>query len=393
MASNSRKLSRLLGTDTKIGIEDVDATIPVGVQFYDNDAALPADGGVVGAKAYTVSEAKFYFWNGDVWGPLDIAEWVYTPPPFVFQGSSYGFQVGGRRGYGTVEQYSFISDGNSVSIGNISGGADWWGWSSASVSSATNGYVVNDYHAGLANAGAVIIKFSFVADGFETSSNPSLTVKNEGHGGISSGNTGYFVNGSYSSNVLHKFAIASETGAAVALVSVPDDRTRSYGVSDTTNGAGYIGLGGGFYGASYNRIKKFSFANDTTLITSNSITGLITNAQGASSATSGYWIGGTDIYANRYAPEPGAAYTNAIQKWPFATDTNAAITASLTYRWAFGAASSSTTNGYTAGMYRMSQVVSTSTIQKFSFVTDTNAANIGNLTTARGNSSLSGFQV
>ena len=35
MASNSRKLSRLLGTDTKIGIEDVDATIPVGVQFYD----------------------------------------------------------------------------------------------------------------------------------------------------------------------------------------------------------------------------------------------------------------------------------------------------------------------------------------------------------------------
>ena len=91
MASNSRKLGRLLGTDTKIGIEDVDATIPVGVQFYDNDAALPADGGVVGAKAYTVSEAKFYFWNGDVWGPLDIAEWEAPPSFSHVQGNNYGY--------------------------------------------------------------------------------------------------------------------------------------------------------------------------------------------------------------------------------------------------------------------------------------------------------------
>jgi hypothetical protein len=388
MASNSRKLSRLLGTDTKIGIEDVDATIPVGVQFYDNDAALPADGGVVGAKAYTVSEAKFYFWNGDVWGPLDIAEWDYTPPPFVFQGSSYGFQVGGRLGYGSVEQYSFISDGNSVSIGNISGGQDWWGWNSASISSANNGYMVNDEV-----GGKVIIKFSFVADGFETSSTPSLTATNAGHAGISSGDTGYFGNG-HSPSVLHKFTIASEAAGAVAVVAIPDDRTRAHGVSDTTNGAGYIGLGGGFSGATYNRIKKFSFANDNTLTTSNATAGVITNAQGASSATSGYWIGGTDIYANRYAPEPGEAYTNAIQKWPFATDTNAVDVADLTYRLAFGASSSSTANGYTAGNYRWGQgTYQFGIIQKFSFVTDTNAANIGNLTTARGNSCLSGFQV
>lgn len=386
MASNSRNLGRLLGTDTKIKTDDIAGSVQLGLSFYTDEASLPTEGNILGAKAYAELEGTLHLWNGYGWGPIAVTEW--TPPPFVFQGSSYGFQVGGRRGYGSVEQYSFISDGNSVSIGNISGGQDWWGWNSASISSANNGYMVNDEH-----GGAVIIKFSFVADGFETSSTPSLTATNGGHAGISSGDIGYFGNG-HSSSVLHKFTIASEAAGAVAVVAIPDDRTRAHGVSDTTNGAGYIGLGGGYTnGATYNRIKKFSFANDNTLTTSNAASGLITNAQGASSATSGYWIGGTDIYANRYAPEPGYAYTNDIQKWPFATDTNAVAVADLTYRLAFGASSSSTANGYTAGRYRWGQTTSTSTIQKFSFVTDTNATNIGNLTTARGNSSLSGFQV
>ena len=74
MPSNSRNLSSLLGTDTKIATDDISG-VAIGIGFYANEAALPTDGNLLGAKAYAESEGTLHFWNGASWGALAVTEY------------------------------------------------------------------------------------------------------------------------------------------------------------------------------------------------------------------------------------------------------------------------------------------------------------------------------
>lgn len=71
---------------------------------------------------------------------------------------------------------------------------------------------------------------------------------------------------------------------------------------------------------------------------------------------------------------------NSIDKFPFATDTNAVLIGTHTHNGEQGSSSSSTTHGYTAGGYPSGSL---NNIQKFSFATNGNASNIGTLATGR----------
>ena len=102
MPSNSRNLSSLLGTDTKIATDDISG-VAIGIGFYANEAALPTDGNLLGAKAYAESEGTLHFWNGASWGALAATEYE-VPASWVFQGSVSGYTSGGIRSPGRSEE-------------------------------------------------------------------------------------------------------------------------------------------------------------------------------------------------------------------------------------------------------------------------------------------------
>ena len=74
------------------------------------------------------------------------------------------------------------------------------------------------------------------------------------------------------------------------------------------------------------------------------------------------------------------ANSNVIDKFPFASDTNATDVGNLTVARRYPAGQSSSTYGYTSGGY--SGGVS-NIIDKFPFASDTNATDVGDLTVAR----------
>ena len=87
-------------------------------------------------------------------------------------------------------------------------------------------------------------------------------------------------------------------------------------------------------------------------------------------SVSGYTSGG----------DAGPALTNVVDKFPFASDTNATDVGDLTIARNRLAGQSSTTHGYSSG----GGPPFVSIIDKFPFNSDTNATGVGNLTQARG---------
>jgi hypothetical protein len=92
---------------------------------------------------------------------------------------------------------------------------------------------------------------------------------------------------------------------------------------------------------------------------------------GQSSSSSGYTSGGL--------PAPGV-FTNTIDKFPFATDSNASDVGDLSQIRFGPAGQSSSISGYSSGGLAPPEV---NIIDKFPFSADTNASDVGDLTQAR----------
>jgi hypothetical protein len=368
MASNSRKLGRLLGTDTKIGIEDVDATIPVGVQFYDNDAALPADGGVVGAKAYTVSEAKFYFWNGDVWGPLDIAEWEAPPSFSHVQGNNYGYFAGGQFGYGDppqkgVNKIPFASDGNAVvcqalRTTTVLGEQKY----SSGATSDTHGFIASGE-----NNRTRLVKWAIVSENSAAATGATMGLTIWQSVGQSSTVAGYVSGGrnlSYARSYIQKYPFAISTGTTNIVGNLTVSRLHEAGVSSVTHGytAGGSTLAGS--GTSSNVIDKFPFASDGNATDVGDLDRTAWRSAGMSSFTDGY----IDIGYTINSPE------GAINRFSFASDANAVFQQNAIKYGGPKAGTQSRTHGYLAGSNGGTQE-----IDKISFVSVSGTTRVGNL--------------
>ena len=88
-----------------------------------------------------------------------------------------------------------------------------------------------------------------------------------------------------------------------------------------------------------------------------------------------------DAYGHGYTSGGYAdAYSNVIDKFPFASDTNATDVGNLTVARYGVAGQSSSTYGYTSGG---KTAAVTNVIDKFPFASDTNATDVGDLTVAR----------
>jgi hypothetical protein len=125
-----------------------------------------------------------------------------------------------------------------------------------------------------------------------------------------------------------------------------------------------------------NVIDKFAFATDTDATDVGDLTVARFNAAGQSSETYGYTSGGRN-------PSLPPSYLNIIDKFLFATDANASDVGDLTVERGFIAGQSSTDYGYSSGGFDPSVGASSNVIDKFPFATDANATDVGNLTIAR----------
>lgn len=134
------------------------------------------------------------------------------------------------------------------------------------------------------------------------------------------------------------------------------------------------------YGAS-NIIERFPFAVSSTNSTDvGDLTQRIATHAGCNSATHGYTVGGASDTTST-----GTMY-NSIQKFPFASSANSTNVAALVSTLKEHSASSSTANGYTTGGATVAnplQQSGTNVIQKFPFASDTNASDVGDLTVGR----------
>lgn len=121
-------------------------------------------------------------------------------------------------------------------------------------------------------------------------------------------------------------------------------------------------------------IVKFPFAVDTNSTDVGDLPLQMFRTTGQSSTTHGYTTSGRQVPI-------GVAASNAIQKYPFAVDTNGTIVGNLTFGGYSGGGQSSSTHGYHSGGY--SPGVFFNTIDKFPFAIDSNSTNIGDFSEAR----------
>lgn len=140
-------------------------------------------------------------------------------------------------------------------------------------------------------------------------------------------------------------------------------------------GDSYSYLAGGYSAGAgtTNFIDSFNIPSESDLIRNTAILATsISGGSGQSSETHGYTSGGN-------LGPPGN--TSAIQKFLFATDSNASNIANLTAANGRPQGHSSTTHGYASGGAVPTPPPSTNvnTIQKFPFATDANSSNIGSL--------------
>ena len=184
------------------------------------------------------------------------------------------------------------------------------------------------------------------------------------HGGLSAPST-YF-------NVIDKFTYATEANATDH-GDLTVSRRGTSSCSSSTHGYAC----GGSTSPRSNVIDKYAFSSNTTA----SDIGNLTTARGFWSAgsmsdTYGYCHGGDD------------PYQNTIDRFSFSSDGDATDWADLSYTWAYMAGLASTTHGYAAGGYTSGGTTGpnsghTNYIEKYPYATQTNASDVGDLTTMR----------
>lgn len=286
--------------------------------------------------------------------------------------------------YDTIDRFPFAADGTAVTVGSATRSRR----GPAGQTSYVNGYVTGGFTATTPAAPVTveidtIDRFSFVNNAPAT--NIGGLARARGYtAGISSSTFGYSAGGftfqsppNNSTRLIDKFPFAVDSYNATTVGTLDIARFTMAGQQSSTNG--YTSGGGIVPPPTYNStsfIEKFLFSADSN----SNIIGYLSsdrrNVTGQSSAQNGYTSGG----------RLGADTTiTTIDKMPFAVDVNSTYVADLSIGRRFTAGQSSTTHGYNSGGTNpnISPTTAYSLIDKFPFATDSNAVAVGNLSQTR----------
>jgi hypothetical protein len=211
-----------------------------------------------------------------------------------------------------------------------------------------------------------VARNSFEGDGSNTDFTLTLQPANEDHALV-------FVD-----RVLQRNNEYNVTTTTLSFTSAPDANS----VIDVFifGGSEAVAAGGGFQGTvsgytsggwptGTDTIDKFPFASDSNATDVGNLTQARGVPAGQSSSSHGYTSGG------RSNVPDNAAHTT-IDKFPFASDANATDVGDLTVGRRRQGGQSSSDNGYTSGGY-------SNVIDKFPFASDGNATDVGDLTQSR----------
>jgi hypothetical protein len=312
-----------------------------------------------------------------------------VPLAHTFQGTVAGYvSAGFNPGPGalnSIEKYPFASDANSTDVADLSVSR----YIASGQSSEVNGYVAGGYGPTFSN---VIDKFPFASNRNATDV-ADLAVARYGLASQSSLTNGY-ASGGYSATppvpsryrtTIDKFSFATDSNS----FNIGDlFQLRRYASGQSSDVSGYTSGGQRNPQASpsiptflVNTIDKFPFALDGFVVATDvgDLTHLPYRTAGQSSTVSGYVSGG---YGRNPpgSPAPLSPMTtkNFINKFPFATDSNATDIADLTVSRLAASGQSSNVSGYTSGGYAASNTFNV--IDKFPFATNANATDVGDLT-------------
>lgn len=294
------------------------------------------------------------------------------------QGTASGYVSGTvLNNPGTIDRFSFTSDGNATAVGTLSQARV----ESAGQSSKISGYTSGGKNGPSPSASLVntIDKFPFASNG--TATDVGNIVIRRLVTGQSSLADGYISGGaqapSASTNIIDKFPFAADANAT----DVGDLAQARYGSAGQGNFVnGYNSGGATGFGFSTNVIDKFPFASDSNATDVGDLTQGRYFVAGQSSAVNGYSSGGT--------PTTNSV-VDTIDKFPFASDANATDVGNLGAAHTSGVGQSSTTHGYFSGGSGLGGAI----IYKFPFAVDANSTGVGNLTTSRANGRVAGQQV
>ena len=370
---------------------------------YDSAGLMPLDSAFIGSMAYAENRNAMYMLVGidSGWKLIDSdAATAVAPsgPSAMTQGSNYGYLAGS--GYGppsntdVIQKYSFTSDANSTDVGNLTvaqGGAG------GGASSPSDGY----YYGGTATGSpypSQIEIYAFPSDGNATDAGDLATSFDFGASSYD-GTHGYHAGGrdqsgghpSYKLNAISRFPLAS-SGISGSDVGDLFDYTRyNAGNSSSTHGYSFGGqLTSPNPTTDHTRIEKFLFAASANATdvgdmsdVPGSSNGYLYATNNLQSDTHGYTAGG-------WRRGPPNVVSEEIQKWPFATDTNASDVGDLVTNpesipgglQDVGGGTSSTTHGYVAGGHGQTSGNGVNIIQKFTFASDANATDVGDLLAA-----------
>ena len=243
-------------------------------------------------------------------------------------GQDYGVFWGVDR----IDKFSFSSDGDSTDVGNLTGARG----ALAGQSSSTDGYSAGgiDYPSGSPIIEyATIDKFSFTSDGNATSVG-DLSGKRILLCGQWSASHGYTSGGTDDRNdkqtTVDKFSFASD-GDATAVANLTTAVSKMAGNSSPTHGYTSGGQTDSF--RQWAQIEQFSFASDGDGAEVGELTLARLYLAGTSSATDGFVGGG---FIDNYAPVPDVYGVNTIDKYSFASggksvDSGDLVTASFMY--------------------------------------------------------------
>jgi hypothetical protein len=171
-------------------------------------------------------------------------------------------------------------------------------------------------------------------------------------------------------NTIDKFPFSSDGNATdVGDLSV----ARFYTAGQTSSANGYTSSGSdpGLSPGNKNIIDKFPFASDSNATDVGDVTLARLGPAGQSSTVSGYTSGGNTTL--------GAV--NTIDKFPFASDGNATDVGDLTITTYYNTGQSSTASGYNSAGWNESSL--SNVIEKFPFASDANSTDVGDLTVSR----------
>ena len=377
--------NKIVVLDGSAKIPAVDGSLLTGIVSYTKSASDPTistnPSGGVGTEWVNHTTGKQFICTdatagANVWSCSGSHSGDIEPaPPFVFGGTSYGYNMGGTTSgvpgsNVNVEKFSFTSDGNSSDVADL---AQACHYNSTSCNTGTAGYVKGGVSYPPAADEGDIQKFIFSSEANCTDVG-DLLLDGEGRSGSSSATHGYTAAGTTTGGGLpyqdsiEKFSYSAEgtsidVGNILAVAYVDGSGANSLTYGYVMGGYTYVSPGTLGY---IDMIQRYSYSSDGNAVD--------TTANLAFAKTSGSHCSST-TYAYNHG---GAAPKNSIDKHQFDTSNDSTDVGDLIADSWGCAGANSTTYGYSMGGGSPYQ----NHIQKYAFASDGNATDVGDLATA-----------